>query len=72
MRMARNKSYQQRPIVPLWVYKFKVRKMNNVGYLGCVQIWESGIPSCGFLEFEMRGERGTFESTFIPLGNGGI
>ena len=28
--------------------------MSDVGYLGCVQSWESGIPSCGFLEFKMR------------------
>ena len=34
--------------MPRWVYKLKVRKMSNVGYLGCVQSWESGIPSCGF------------------------
>ena len=40
--------------MPQWVYKLKVRKMSNVGNLGCVQIWESGILSCGFLEFEMR------------------
>ena len=28
--------------------------MSGVGYLGCVQSWESRIPSCGFLEFKMR------------------
>ena len=28
--------------------------MSDVGYLGCVQSWESGIPLCGFLEFKMR------------------
>nr|POF12171.1 pentatricopeptide repeat-containing protein, chloroplastic [Quercus suber] len=42
------------PTVPRWVAQLKVRKMSNPQYLGCVQSWESGIPSCGFLEFDMR------------------
>ncbi|KAK7857518.1 pentatricopeptide repeat-containing protein [Quercus suber] len=41
---------------------------------GLVKVGRLGdwIPSFGFLEFEMSNDRGTSETTFSPLHNGGI